>query len=127
MRLIDADEMVLIESEAYVEAQLKVNELTRKVNEVVHMKLLRLIADTPTAGIAPQWIPCKDRYPDEDVVVLAYTVNIDSQRIEILVAYWNNEEGWCLNFSGENLSEYYIDVTHWMPFPAPPVERKDGE
>ena len=59
MRPIDADEMVLIESEAYMEAQLKVGELTRKVNEVVHMKLLRLIADTPTID-AVEVVRCKD-------------------------------------------------------------------
>ncbi|MBQ7003101.1 MAG: hypothetical protein IJN57_03915 [Oscillospiraceae bacterium] len=65
MRLIDADEMVLIESEAYMEAQLKVGELTRKVNEVVHMKLLRLIADTPTID-AVEVVRCKDcKYCDK--------------------------------------------------------------
>ena len=70
------------------------------------------------------WIPCTNRYPDENVVVLAYTVNIDSQKIEIIVAYWNNEEGWCLNFDGENMADNYIDVTHWMPLPEPPAEEK---
>lgn len=68
------------------------------------------------------WIPCKDRYPDEDVVVLAYTVT-DTQKIAIESAYWNNEEGWCSTFGGENMSEYSIEVTHWMPLPEPPAEK----
>lgn len=49
MRLIDADEMLANESEAYMKAQEKCDALTEKVNKVVHMKIQRLIQDTPTA------------------------------------------------------------------------------
>ena len=49
MRLIDADQMAVDESAAYISAQVQIDdELTRKLNEVVHMKVQRLIADTPT-------------------------------------------------------------------------------
>ncbi len=49
MRLIDADEMQLNEQEAYMKAQPKCDDLTAKVNQVVHMKIQQLIHDTPTA------------------------------------------------------------------------------
>lgn len=48
MRLIDADEMLVNEFEVYMSAQLTVDELTRRINEVVHMKIQKLILDTPT-------------------------------------------------------------------------------
>lgn len=49
MRLIDADQMLRDESEAYMNAQRKVSGVTYAVNACVHEKLLQLIADTPTA------------------------------------------------------------------------------
>ena len=46
--LIDAADMLVDESEAYMSAQLNVpDEATRLVNEVVHKKIQRLIIDTP--------------------------------------------------------------------------------
>lgn len=53
-RLIDADEFLTDESEAYIAAQLKVkDEATRLVNEVVHKKIQMLIADAPTVDAVP--------------------------------------------------------------------------
>ena len=54
MRLIDADKMAVEESEAYISAQCQIkDELARSVNAVVHTKIQRLIADTPTVDVAP--------------------------------------------------------------------------
>ena len=49
-RLGDLDEMAVDESEAYMSAQLKLGDdvLTKAINEAVHAKIIRLIADTPT-------------------------------------------------------------------------------
>lgn len=60
MRLIDADKMAVEESEAYISAQCQIkDELTRSVNAVVHTKIQRLIADTPTVD-AVEVVRCKD-------------------------------------------------------------------
>ena len=56
MRLIDADAFLADESEAYMNAQMKLAkentdktiDATRYINQLVHKKLLMLIADTPT-------------------------------------------------------------------------------
>lgn len=60
MRLIDADEMLLDESEAYMSAQLKVDSITRGINEIVHRKIQMLLMDTPTVDAEPvkhgKWI-----------------------------------------------------------------------
>ena len=48
-RLIDADQMLADESEAFMSAQLKLtDEWTKLTNEVIHKKLQMLLADTPT-------------------------------------------------------------------------------
>lgn len=60
MRLIDADEMALNESEAYMSAQSKIdNGITFAINSCVHGKIQKLIADTPTVD-AVSVVRCKD-------------------------------------------------------------------
>lgn len=49
MRLIDADEMLRNELEAFMRAQTKCDSLTAKINQIVHIKIQKLISDTPTA------------------------------------------------------------------------------
>lgn len=61
MRLIDADKMVAEEFEAFISAQAKIaDEALRIVNRIVHEKIWRLIADTPTVKDAVQVVRCKD-------------------------------------------------------------------
>lgn len=49
MRLIDADKMAVDELAAFVSAQLKITDAAnRDINSIVHKKIQRLIADTPT-------------------------------------------------------------------------------
>lgn len=49
MRLIDADQMAADEKEAYMEASLLIKDnVNSGINYVVHTKIQRLIADTPT-------------------------------------------------------------------------------
>ena len=50
MRLIDVDELLILETVAYNKAQAKINDkITRLVNEVVHKKIQMLVSDAPTA------------------------------------------------------------------------------
>lgn len=49
MRLIDADAFLIDENVAYMKAQGKCDELTQKINYIVHRKIQKLIMDTPTA------------------------------------------------------------------------------
>jgi hypothetical protein len=49
MRLIDADALLIDENVAYMKAQGKCDELSQKINYVVHRKIQKLIMDTPTA------------------------------------------------------------------------------
>lgn len=61
MRLIDADKMAAEEFEAFISAQLKITDAAnRDINSIVHAKIQRLIADTPTVEDAVQVVRCKD-------------------------------------------------------------------
>lgn len=59
-RLIDADQMAVDESEAYMSAQVQItDDLEWLINFVAHSKIQRLIADTPTVDAVPV-VRCKD-------------------------------------------------------------------
>lgn len=61
MRLIDADRMAVDELAAFISAQAKIaDEALRIVNSIVHEKIQRLIADTPTVENVEQIVRCKD-------------------------------------------------------------------
>lgn len=54
MRLIDADQMALDESEAYMAAQVQIQDnVLRGINEIVHRKIQMLLADTPAVDAVP--------------------------------------------------------------------------
>ena len=59
MRLIDADKMAAEELAAFVSAQLKIADAVNR-DSIVHAKIQRLIADTPTVEDAVQVVRCKD-------------------------------------------------------------------
>jgi hypothetical protein len=61
MRLIDADQMLVDESEAYLCVQTRedISPITQGINSVVHRKIQQLIADTPTVD-AVEVVRCQD-------------------------------------------------------------------
>ena len=60
MRMIDADQMAVDESEAYMSAQVQItDDLKWLVNFAAHSKIQRLIADTPTVDAVPV-VRCRD-------------------------------------------------------------------
>ena len=60
MRLIDADQMAVDESEAYMSAQVQItDDLKWLVNFAAHSKIQKLIADTPTVDAVPV-VRCKE-------------------------------------------------------------------
>ena len=61
MRLIDADRMAVDELAAFISAQAKSTDAANwDVNNIVHEKIQRLIADTPTVEDAVLVVHCKD-------------------------------------------------------------------
>lgn len=61
MRLIDADKMATDELAAFISAQAKIaDEALRIINRIVHEKIQRRIADTPTVEDAVLVVRCKD-------------------------------------------------------------------
>lgn len=80
MRLIDADQMAVDESEAYMSAQVQItDDLNRLVNFAAHSKIQRLIADTPTVDAVPvvRCRDCKHSYEDLGGLCCSYGPCVD--------------------------------------------------
>ena len=80
MRMIDADQMAVDESEAYMSAQVQItDDLKWLVNFAAHSKIQRLIADTPTVDAVPV-VRCKDcenSYYAVDDLICSYGPCVD--------------------------------------------------
>jgi hypothetical protein len=61
-----------------------------------------------------RWIPVAERLPDEGERVLAWDNDFNESEVAIYYAH----DGWGCDAS------ISLNVTHWMPLPAPPTARK---
>ena len=80
MRLIDADQMAVDESEAYMSAQVQItDDLKWLVNFAAHSKIQRLIADTPTVDAVPvvRCKECENSYYAVDDLICTYGPCVD--------------------------------------------------
>ena len=113
MRLIDADKMATNELAAFILAQLKTTDAAnRDINRIVHEKIQRLIADTPTVknnDVAEQCPECGNEvWLKWDVEGDGYTIYCPycGYRMKLCSMCdvrdggkcdWNNETGKCKN------------------------------
>lgn len=90
MRLIDADEMAVNESEAYISAQAKIDSaITFAINSCVHTKIQKLIADTPTVD-ANIPVRCKDcRWRGSEECAMFYRCECGEQHT------WETDDDFC--------------------------------
>jgi hypothetical protein len=64
-----------------------------------------------------KWIPCADRMPDDETIVLVAIDPSHEQYGEpVWLGYHDGDDGWR---TAEGLQ---VPVTHWMELPAAPVE-----
>lgn len=78
-------------------------------------RLIDALSALPSADAVRGWIPCSERLPEKDELVLVTVWN------DVTIAWRNIYGGW---ESAEDMYEKG-DVTAWMPLPKP--YREDGE
>ena len=81
-----------------------------------------VIENEPTVS-APQWIPCSERLPEDDTLMLVNYVDNRPEAIDIWIGWHEMENVWYID--GEvHSKEYGNEVIAWMPLPKP---YKEGE
>lgn len=110
MRLIDADRLTDLMQNYLKEFETMVSEHGKGLAHGTRLAIER-IAEQPTVSpesLQPQWIPVKDRLPEE------------KQRVLVRCKTVGTTVGWRL--WGEwmtDLGDGGSEVTHWMPLPKP--------
>ena len=65
------------------------------------------------------WTPCTEQLPDSDQTVITFDPNSNEP---VWPGYHDGEQWWCIS----GLALPAPSVTHWMPFPEPPVNTDTG-
>lgn len=117
MRTIDAD---ALEKELNNERERFVALDMKGAEHILVHSALRLLREAPTIDAVPRWIPCEERLPGDNIVLVTHENIIESG------IYNKTTDEWAV-WSGS----YWIwgqYVTAWMPLPEPYVaERKDDD
>lgn len=96
-RLIDANQMAVDESEAYMSAQAQItDDLKWLVNFAAHSKIQRLIADTPTVDAVPV-VRCRDcKYWGDEAGVTVRADGVRFARCKVHnLCVSGKKIGWC--------------------------------
>lgn len=93
MRLIDADQMAVDESEAYMSAQVQItDDLKWLVNFAAHSKIQKLIADTPTVDAVPV-VRCRNCRSYNKPKTGWCEVHLESEHPDDYCSYGERKEG----------------------------------
>lgn len=93
MRMIDADQMAVDESEAYMSAQVQItDDLKWLVNFAAHSKIQRIIADTPTIDAVPV-VRCRECRSYNKPKTGWCEVHLDREHMDDFCSYGERKEG----------------------------------
>ena len=77
--------------------------------------IIRAVLEAAAPMLAPQWIKCSERMPENDERVLAMFASI-------MRTVFHDETGW----HPDICTTYTADATHWMPLPTDPQPPKES-
>jgi hypothetical protein len=81
----------------------------------IAMSDMRRALEAAAPMLAPQWIKCSERMPENDERVLAMFASI-------MRTVFHDETGW----HPDICTTYTADATHWMPLPTDPQPPKES-
>ena len=89
-------------------------------------RFIHLVRDTaPSAQPELQWIPCNERLPKDDTLMLVNYIDERPDAMDIWIGWHEMENVWYTN--GEAHSrEFGNEVVAWMPLPKPWKGEQDG-
>ena len=113
-RLIDADEL-----KKCVLKWLPKDPCGRQEKEMpfetdICVSMLMEIEEQPTIQSEQHWIPCSERLPEDDTVVL-----VCGRSGGVYTAIHNNSKTWIRGWWKMNSKNHHCNPTAWMPLPKP--------
>lgn len=117
MRLIDADALI-------VQMEADAEHMEEPIGQMFTYAAISDIKHAPTIEPEPRWIPCSERLPDDDTLMLVnYIVNIP-EAMDIWIGWHEMENVWYIDGEAHS-KEYGNEVIAWMPLPTAYEEKKN--
>ena len=66
----------------------------------------------------PQWIPCSERLPEDDTLMLVNYIDSRPDAVDIWIGWHEMENVWYIDGEAHS-SEFGNEVIAWMPLPKP--------
>lgn len=85
------------------------------------------VDDMPAADVQPvdRWISCKDRLPEENILVLCYARSTTGEGNDYFLGALAHGEFWFFKVNDIGHVSYPVlhwEITHWQPLPESPKE-----
>ena len=94
----------------------------QNMNDIDRQTILNL----PSAQPEQQWIPCSEKLPEDDTLMLVNYVDHRPDAMDIWVGWHEMENVWYIDGEAHS-KEFGNEVLAWMPIPEPYAERRtDG-
>ena len=74
--------------------------------------------DIPSAEPEQRWIPCSERLPEDDTLMLVNYIDNRPEAMDIWIGWHEMENVWYINGEAHS-KEYGNEVIAWMPLPEP--------
>ena len=117
-RMIDADALIPMMKYATTDSEIGVFPIKIGFNDIE-----KVINEQPTIEPEPHWIPCSERLPEDDTLMLVNYVDHRPDAMDIWIGWHEMENVWYID-GEEHSEERGNEVIAWMPLPE---SYKDGE
>lgn len=118
MRLIDADALIQ-------KANYEADGMTEPFKSQIGVLVEWLVDKTPTIEPELHWIPCSERLPEDDTLMLVNYIDNRPEALDIWIGWHAIENVWYIDGEAHS-KEYGNEVIAWMPLPEPYKENSDG-
>ena len=83
----------------------------------------KAVNDLPSAQ--PQWIPCSEKLPEDDTLMLVNYIDERPNAMDIWIGWHEMENVWYIDGEAHS-KEFGNEVVAWMPLPKPWKGEQDG-
>lgn len=109
----------LTSRQAAIDAAIEATEFWDGISNPLRRERIRTwIEALPSAQPEQRWIPCSERLPEDDTLMLVNYIDNRPDAMDIWIGWHEMENVWYIDGEAHS-SEFGNEVIAWMPLPEP--------